>query len=249
MNAIIGLQLMLIGICGAVEPSCNGRQDKAQYYRALGENMELSLVKSISQISRFQLTKNNSVILRWRKNNTVFSLKESRFLFLPSDGTFRIDDLKTGDSGEYRLEIFDASGKETGNRTLHLCVQAPVSSVQLVHQCLSPGQIKVSCLSEGDSPQYNWTLDGKTLKDSELLSGNYQTSIIVVRQNISGRLVCSVRNQVSSSSNYFKISDSGFKINCTSNRTQTDILVDKVNNTQDVEVTTVYPTIKHTTMG
>ena len=79
-----------------------------------------------------------------------------------------------------------------------MCLSAPVSSVLLVSECLSEGQMKVSCSSEGgDSPQYSWTLDGLTLTDSELLSGTNETNIIILKQNVLGRLVCSVRNNVS----------------------------------------------------
>ncbi|KAK2904100.1 hypothetical protein Q8A73_010757 [Channa argus] len=80
---------------------------------------------------------------------------------------------------------------------------APVSSVLLVSECLSQGEMRVSCSSEGgDSTQYSWTLDGHTLTDAELLSGNNETNSITLKQQVSGNLVCSVRNHV--------ISDCGF---------------------------------------
>ncbi|MED6246545.1 hypothetical protein ATANTOWER_019543, partial [Ataeniobius toweri] len=67
-------------------------------------------------------------------------------------------------------------------------------------KCLCQGQMMASCLSQGgDSPQYRWTLDGHTLTDSELFSRNIENSIIVLRQNTSGRLVCWVSNLVSGS--------------------------------------------------
>nr|XP_024655867.1 protein turtle homolog A-like [Maylandia zebra] len=75
---------------------------------------------------------------------------------------------------------------------------APVSSVLLVSECLSQGEMRASCSSEGgDSPQYSWTLDGRTLTDAELLSGNNETNIITLKQHVSGHLVCSVSNNVS----------------------------------------------------
>ncbi|MEQ2183183.1 hypothetical protein GOODEAATRI_030080, partial [Goodea atripinnis] len=86
----------------------------------------------------------------------------------------------------------------------------PVSSAQIMHECLSQGQMKVSCLSEGgDSPQYSWTLDGHILRESELFSRNNDANVIVLRQNISGRLVCSARNQVSSFFKEIQISTCG----------------------------------------
>ncbi|XP_068451527.1 uncharacterized protein [Clinocottus analis] len=78
--------------------------------------------------------------------------------------------------------------------------------------------MKVSCTSEGaDSPQYSWTLDGKALTDSELLSGNTETNNITLKQHVSGQLVCSVRNNISSDLEERNISTCGFiYINCTS---------------------------------
>ncbi|MEQ2280184.1 hypothetical protein AMECASPLE_017011 [Ameca splendens] len=208
MKAVIRLQLMLIGVY-SVKLSCDGREDGAQCYGALGGAVDLMLVDNVSEIPRFNWRKNSSTILRWR-NSTVYNTKESRFLFFPSNGTVRISNLIRTDSGEYKLELNDKDGKKTGRRTLQLYVQAPMSSVQLVSECLSQGQMKVSCLSEGgDSPQYSWTLDGHILTDSELLSRNYENNIIVLRQNISGHLICSVTNQVSYSFNQMNISGCG----------------------------------------
>lgn len=87
---------------------------------------------------------------------------------------------------------------------------APVSSVLLVRECLSEGEMRVSCSSEGgDSPQYSWTLDGDTLTDAQLLSGNSETNNIILKQDVSGKLVCSVRNNVSSVSKEETISTCG----------------------------------------
>ncbi|KAL3972937.1 V-type H+-transporting ATPase subunit E [Sarotherodon galilaeus] len=84
---------------------------------------------------------------------------------------------------------------------------APVSSVLLVSECLSQGERRVSCSSEGgDSPQYSWTLDGRTLTDAELLSVNNEDNIIILKQHVSGHLVCSVKNNVNSVSKEQKIS-------------------------------------------
>ncbi|XP_005719927.1 uncharacterized protein LOC102194865 [Pundamilia nyererei] len=74
--------------------------------------------------------------------------------------------------------------------------------------------MRVSCSSKGgDSPQYSWTLDGRTLTDAELFSENNETNNITLKQYISGRLVCSVRNSVS---NVSKEQKTCRFINCTS---------------------------------
>ncbi|XP_047208874.1 hemicentin-1-like isoform X6 [Girardinichthys multiradiatus] len=211
---------MNISTC-AVGPSCDGRQDGAQCYGALGGAVDLMLVDNVSEIPRFNWRKNSSIILRWR-NSIVYNTKESRFIFFPSNGTVRISNLIRTDSGEYKLELNDKDGKVTGRRTLQLYVQAPVSSVQLVSECLSQGQMKVSCLSEErDSPQYSWTLDGHILTDSELLSKNYENNIIVLRQNISGHLICSVRSQVSYSFNQMNISTCAVGPSCDGRQDET----------------------------
>ncbi|XP_038132823.1 contactin-4-like [Cyprinodon tularosa] len=199
--------------CG-VKPSCDGRKDGAQCFGALGSKVDLTLVDSPSNIPGFQLKKNNSVILIWRNNNIIFSIEKSRFFFFPRNGTLRIHVLGRTDSGQYKLDMFDKYGKETGFRTLQLFVQAPVISAQLVPECWFQGKMKVSCLSEGDSPHYSWTLDGHTLPDSELLSGNNENNIIILRQNISGILACSVRNQISHSFKQINLSGCGVKMIC-----------------------------------
>ncbi|XP_014887024.1 uncharacterized protein LOC106946869 isoform X2 [Poecilia latipinna] len=231
----------------AVKTSCDGRKNGTQCFGVLGGAVDVQLMDDVSEISRFTWKRNNSVILFWR-NNKVVTSKDDRIPFFPSNGSVRINDLRRNDSDEYKLDMFDENGKETGRRTLQLLVKAPVSSVQLSHDCLSQGQMKVSCVSQGDSPQYSWTLDGHTLTDSELFSRNTETNIIVLRQNISGHLVCSVRNQVSNSSKEMNLAGCGF-INCTSNGTQIAKWVYKENNTLCVEPTTVPPTTKYTSVG
>ncbi|XP_035983348.1 T-cell surface antigen CD2-like [Fundulus heteroclitus] len=241
MKAVVGVLLMWFRVSQAVEPYCDGRQDGAQCYGALGGAVDLLLMDNFSEVPRFQWKKNSYPLFMWRVNNIISSTKESRFLFFPSNGTVRINNLRRNDSGEYELEIYDKNGRLSAQKTLELFVQAPVSSVQLVSECVSQGNIKVSCLSEGgDSPHYDWTLDGHTLTDSELFSRNNETNIIFLTQNMSGRLVCSVRNKVSDSFKEIKIYDYGcIFINCTSNGIQISKWVHKENNILCVEPTTV----------
>ncbi|XP_038555196.1 uncharacterized protein LOC119888613 [Micropterus salmoides] len=104
--------------------------------------------------------------------------------------------------------------------------------------------MRVSCSSEGgDSPQYSWTLDGHTLTDAQLLSGNNESNNITLKQDVSGQLVCSVRNNVSSVSKKEKISTCGFIfINCTINMTHISQWVLEANNTLCIEPTTTTTT-------
>ncbi|KAM4555488.1 uncharacterized protein PAE49_014524 [Odontesthes bonariensis] len=207
MEAVFGLLLMLLGVSHGVETYCDGRQDGAQCYGALGGAVVLQLMDDASEIPRYEWRKGASVILSGRKNNIVTNTIKIRSTFIPSNGTLKINNLSRTDSGEYTLRLFNLNGRETGERTLKLSVEAPVSSVQLVSECLSQGQIWVSCSFEAvDSPKYMWTLDGHTLTDTELLSGSNETNIITLKQHVSGRLVCSVRNHISSVSKELMIS-------------------------------------------
>ncbi|XP_030596009.1 uncharacterized protein LOC115787440 isoform X2 [Archocentrus centrarchus] len=193
-----------------VETYCDGRQDGSQCYGALGGTVDIQLMDSSSEIFRYQLMKDSFKILNVRNNKVLLHVTERRFPFFPSNGTFRINNLSRTDAGNYTLQTFDSEGKSSGERTLKLFIQAPVSSVLLVSECLSQGEMRVSCSSEGgDSPQYSWTLDGRTLTDAELLSGNNEGNNITLNQHVSGHLVCSVRNNVSNVSKGQNISTCG----------------------------------------
>ncbi|KAK2849198.1 hypothetical protein Q5P01_009032 [Channa striata] len=252
MEAVVGLLVMLLGVSSGVETYCDGRQNGAQCYGALGGTVVLQLMENTSEISRFQWTKNNAVIIYWRNNSFIENKIQDRSLFTPSDGTLRINNLSRNDGGEYKLEIHDSNGQTLSERHLQFSIQAPVSSVLLVSECLSQGEMRVSCSSEGgDSPQYSWTLDGHTLTDAELLSGNKETNNITLKQHVSGNLVCSVRNHVSHVSKEETISDCGFIfINCTSsNGTHISQWVFAANNTLCVEPTTNPTTTTVPTVG
>ncbi|KAG7244866.1 hypothetical protein INR49_028075, partial [Caranx melampygus] len=125
----------------------------------------------------------------------------------------------------------------------------PVSSSRLVNDCLSQGELKVSCLSEGgDSPEYSWTLDGRTLTDEKLLSGNKKNNTIILNQDISGLLACSVKNNVSHVSAEKQMSTCGFiYIECDSNGTHISQWVYEANNTLCIGSTTT--TGPDTTVG
>ncbi|CAI5652000.1 hemicentin-1-like [Oreochromis niloticus] len=215
MEAVLGLIVMLLGLSHGVETYCDGRPDGAQCYGALGGTVEIQLMNSTSKIPRYQLLKNSLKILDVRKKKILSNIIQNRSLFFPSNGTFRLNYLSRNDSGNYSLITFNSDGKASDEQTLHLFVQAPVSSVLLVSECLSQGERRVSCSSEGgDSPQYSWTLDGRTLTDAELLSVNNETNSITLKQHVSGRLVCSVRNNVSDAFKVQKISTCGVGTYC-----------------------------------
>ncbi|XP_056239647.1 leucine-rich repeats and immunoglobulin-like domains protein 1 isoform X3 [Seriola aureovittata] len=253
MKAVVGLLLMLLRVSHVpgVEIYCDGRQDGAQCYGALGGTVVLRLMDSASEITKYRWKFNTTVILNGKTNRIDSNLIANRSVFTPSNGTFRINDLSRTDGGVYTLETFDSSGKSLEPRTLQLFIQAPVSSVRLVTECLSQGEMRASCSSEGgDSPQYSWTLGGRTLTHTELLSGNHETNNITLKQHVSGRLVCSVKNNVSHVSKEETISNCGFiYINCTSNGTHISQWVFAANNTLCIEPTTAPTTVRDTTVA
>ncbi|KAM9356741.1 hepatic and glial cell adhesion molecule-like [Symphorus nematophorus] len=179
-----------------VETYCDGRQGGARCYGALGGTVVLHLMDSTSEIYRYLWSSNSGALVFGTKKHIVFNRIEHIIIYY--NGTFRINNLSRTDGGEYTLETFDSNGLQSNQQTLQLTIQAPVSSVLLVSECLSLGQMRVSCSSEGgDSPQYSWTLDGCTLTDVQLLSGNKDSKKITLGQGISGKLVCSVSNHIS----------------------------------------------------
>ncbi|XP_026034318.1 hepatocyte cell adhesion molecule-like [Astatotilapia calliptera] len=211
MKAVVGLLVLLVRVSYGVETHCDGRQDGVQCYGALGGTVDIQLMNSTSEMSRYQLLKNSLKILDVRNNEVIPNITERSSAFNSSYRTFRINNLRRNDSGNYTLQTFDSDGRISDVWTLQLFIQAPVSSVLLLSECLSQGEMRVSCSSEGgDSPQYSWTLDGRTLTDAQLLSVNNESNIITLKQHVSGHLVCSVRNNVSDVTKEKRISTCGY---------------------------------------
>ncbi|XP_062250242.1 uncharacterized protein LOC133959163 [Platichthys flesus] len=246
--AAVLLLLLVVLVCFCVckrrktsglETKCDVRKsDGAQCDGALGGTVVLQLMDRVPE--RFDIYKNTTRILIWRRYKFRHNANEGKYSFNPSDGTFRIDNLIRSDTDQYKLQIFNSDGALLEDRTLQLSIQAPVSPVRLVPECLSQGEMRVSCSSEGgDSPQYSWTLDGHTLTEDKLLSGNHEIDNVTLRQNVEGVLGCSVKNHVSHLESHQIISTCGFIfINCTdSNETRITQWVFAANNTLCVEPT------------
>ncbi|XP_008418403.1 uncharacterized protein LOC103471285 [Poecilia reticulata] len=126
MAAAVGLLLLLLGVSQGLPAHCDARNDSVQCNGTLGETVFLRLTDNASGI-RIELRKENVILLIWRINVTVRNEIKDRSHFIPNNGTFRINDLKHSDSGEYKLGVFDLNGKWTENRTLHLSVQGSSS--------------------------------------------------------------------------------------------------------------------------
>ncbi|XP_068182143.1 uncharacterized protein [Antennarius striatus] len=238
MKAVVGAFLMLL-ICHGVETYCEFRLNGSHCNGALGGTVVLRLMNSTSGINRFKWIKNNTeTVIHWF-NKIYFPEISSRASFTPDNGTLIINKLRRTDEGQYTLKCHNSEGRQINSIFHSLTIQAPVSSVTLVSECLSEGEMRVSCSSkEGDSPLYSWTLDGYNLTKAQLLSGNKETNSITLKQGVSGRLVCTVRNHINSDFKVEKIASCSF-INCTLlNGTHLSQWVREADNTQCNELPT-----------
>ena len=114
---------MLFSIFPVVETHCDGRQDKAQCYGALGGTVVLQMMDNASEIFQYQWNKDKSRILVGRKNIILYNQMKDKSLFTPTNGTFRINNLSRTDDGEYTLQIFDSDGSISEQRTIQLSIQ------------------------------------------------------------------------------------------------------------------------------
>ena len=113
----------LVSNIPGVETYCDGRNDGAQCYGALGGTVVVRLMDSASEIARYVWSNETRMILHGKKNMIVYNLIETRSSFTPSDGTFRINNLSMTDGGEYTLNIFDSFGRSSDPQTLQLTFQ------------------------------------------------------------------------------------------------------------------------------
>ncbi|CAB1337026.1 unnamed protein product, partial [Coregonus sp. 'balchen'] len=236
-----------------METHCDATLDGAQCYGALGGTVSLQLMTIDSKVPDILLktisTGVTKIILKIR-NKTDKKVKihksiETRAHFFFNNGTFRIDNTERSDSTEYRLETFNSDGETIRTRRLQLFIEAPVSSLQLSSQCLTHGEMRVTCSSEGDGPQYSWTLDGHTQRDTEASPGD-QTNTMTLKRGLSGDLTCTVKNHISSVTVSKKISpcEGLMYVNCTSNGTKISEWVIATGHTLCIDTTAV----AHTTV-
>ncbi|CAB1325227.1 unnamed protein product, partial [Coregonus sp. 'balchen'] len=203
MEAVLGLLVISAGVSHGLETSCNARQNRSPCYGALGGTVYLQLITDAKGNDELIFWKNQTgtrtEILK-RKNYilviTDITIKD-RTHFFTNNGTFRLNNTRRNDSGKYLLETYHTNGTFIWTSGLQLFIEAPVSSPQLSSECLSHGEMRVSCSSEGDGPQYSWTLDGQTLRDTETSPGD-ETNTITLKKGLSGNLTCTVRNNISS---------------------------------------------------
>ncbi|XP_045574190.1 uncharacterized protein isoform X1 [Salmo salar] len=202
METVFGLLLILAGVSHGMESSCDAREDGAQCYGALGGTVFLQLITNASG-HQFRFWKDptgaKTEILTMRRNISITKGPiKGRSEFFINKGIFRIDNTVRNDSDKYCAETFDSNGMSlSGTRRLQLFIEAPVTQAKLSSKCLSLGAMRVSCSSEGDSPQYSWTLDGHPLNNNDNSFGE-MTNSITLQKGLSGDLNCTIRNNISS---------------------------------------------------
>ncbi|XP_064829648.1 T-cell surface antigen CD2-like [Oncorhynchus masou masou] len=241
MEAVLRLLLISAGVSHGLESSCDARQNGSQCYGALGGTVYLQLADTMAYIHySFYKCSTGSQTEILKTKGTLSSISVSfitRLHFFINNGTLRLNNTQRNDSGEYLLETYDSEGKSSGSRGLQLFIEAPVSSPQLSSECLSHGEMRVSCSSEGDGPQYSWTLDGQTLNDTDAPPDN-KTNTVTLKKGLSGNLTCTVRNNINRNTVSRRISHCSGLIydNCTLSN---GIKISEWVNTLCVESTTV----------
>ncbi|XP_062405091.1 hepatic and glial cell adhesion molecule-like [Sardina pilchardus] len=207
-HTVFPLQVFMLMTVGQLKGNsgldsiCDVTQD-AECYGALGGPVYLQLMRNAREYA-LGLFYGSSCVFRDRRSKSVFYNEFNttsvlqRWQFVPDNGTMIINPAERRDTGTYRVQITEEStGKSVGIHTVQLTIEAPVSYVNLSISCSANGERRVMCSSNGDSPQYSWSLDGRPLDDAAAdLSSDNQT--LLLRGDVTGQLTCSVRNHVSS---------------------------------------------------
>ncbi|KAK3520858.1 hypothetical protein QTP70_034725 [Hemibagrus guttatus] len=157
-----------------------------QCYVAMGQQLHLQMPRE----DGFDL-KTTGIILRYRKTqSSIPTPLLPRWQFVNDNKTMILTSAERNNSGTYTLNIFNVDGSDKGNYTLQVTIEAPVSSVNVSHSCLTPGF--VICSADGDNLHFNWTSDFNSLPQLE----NW-TSTVTVDKDHQGNLTCHVENHVS----------------------------------------------------
>ncbi|XP_062391955.1 uncharacterized protein LOC134079860 [Sardina pilchardus] len=198
MQAVF-LLLLLAGASKGLDSICDATQDVA-CYGALKGPVYLLLTRRTS-VHELQLYSGTKTVFAFRRSRTVFRNKFNttsylqRWQFVPDNWTLIINPAERGDSETYRVYIYESTGRIVETNTVQLNIETPVSEVNLSVSCSANGERRARCSSNGDSPQYNWILDGRRLSEAEADLGPDNQTLLL---NVTGELTCSVRNHVSS---------------------------------------------------
>ncbi|KAL2088697.1 hypothetical protein ACEWY4_015596 [Coilia grayii] len=207
MTAFTGLILLLVTSTHGLQSVCDATPD-AVCYGALGGPVHLQLMRNTTG-HELNFKNEKNIIFRIRPNGKLAPKPPSqRWEVVAGNGTLIINPAESTDSGTYRVEIYENStGTLVGTHTVQLMIEETVSDVNLSISCSAYGERRVRCSSNGGSPQYSWSLDGRALSEWYLdaiqtpvhnLTDPRSAVLTLIQEVIQGHLTCSAFNNVSS---------------------------------------------------
>ncbi|XP_064181579.1 uncharacterized protein LOC135249865 isoform X13 [Anguilla rostrata] len=185
--------------CPGTETFCDITETKAlvQCYGALGRSVFIHPLNTSFEIDESEVFFQGKEFFRYKANRPPYNRTCQNRCQLMKNGTLRLDRVMKSDSGIYTIKTFDGNGTHKLNRNISLTIQDPVSPPALSQLCLSHGEIRASCSSTGDEPQYSWTLDDRPL-DGRVAFLSNETHTVILRRDVSGSITCTASNRVSS---------------------------------------------------
>ncbi|KAG9263790.1 hypothetical protein AMEX_G21929, partial [Astyanax mexicanus] len=179
-----------------VDDRCRSDQS-CVFYGAVGRPLYLQLPKEdYLQLKKINSGTTSDVVFLYRNKKIRINHLDQRWEFNNETKTMIITRAEKEDSGRYRLDSFNSTGFNTGPYSLHLIIEAGVSSVKMTNSCFSITERKVHCSSDGDQIQFSWTLDG--IPHNQNLTDGNQTLLLGERST--GNFTCTVKNHVSNGS-------------------------------------------------
>ncbi|XP_035265622.1 uncharacterized protein LOC118223341 [Anguilla anguilla] len=183
--------------CPGTATSCDITENKTsvQCYGALGQSVSIHPLNTSFEIDMLEVFFQGKEFFRYREKSKTSGGPCQNRCQLIKNGTLRLDRVMKSDSGIYNIEAFDKNGVNR-KRNISLTIQDPVSPPALSQLCLSHGEIRASCNSTGEDPQYNWTLNNSPL-DGRVAFPSDETQTVILRRNASGSITCTASNRVS----------------------------------------------------
>ncbi|XP_035288105.1 uncharacterized protein LOC118235156 isoform X2 [Anguilla anguilla] len=199
MSAFVGALLVLTatsqGSFAVTVSACRAKPNHTvQCYGALGGSVILHLDIG-STVIDVLVKKGNNMILKY-KNRTALNYDHTNNTKYFKNGTMKLDRASKNDSGEYSIDVHNAKGRWQWNSRIQLIIQAPLSKPVISQLCLPHGEVRVSCSSDGDVTEYNWTLGHKPL-DGGVAYLKDEKDTVILKKNVPENITCSVRNHVS----------------------------------------------------